>query len=603
MIVLRAQKSTLQVEHTEEITSGSVGVCTCQFVFSPDWDGLSRTAVFYAGAMKKSAVLDSDNCCQIPWEVLEIPLRQLYAGVYGTRDGSIVLPTTWACLGEIQKGAVPGEASEEPTPGAYDQIAGVAQQLLEDADAGRFDGADGITPHIGENGNWWMGNADTGKPSRGVAGPQGQAGPAGRDGAAGEKGEKGEKGEPGKPGESITGPVGPQGLQGSVGPQGPTGPQGPEGPAGPQGKHGVTPHIGENSNWWIGSEDTGMPSRGDANTILCDVSGERLQIRDNADHLIKGLTIYGKSTQSRAPSPEIPVEIVSTGSGGTLTVTAAGKNLLNASMAAVFTFTNASGNSNSRRGVLFDVPGTYTISVQRAYTKGAYLYSAVINAEHHSILDPSTNLNLRVIQNDTLRNLTVTIAEGEKLCFYGAENASELNFEAICEYCQIQIEAGSAATSYEPYQSATATLSNDSHPDNPVFPLCGLPVSSGGNVTMAGQQYLADTLEVSADGRGKVVKQCTVIGSYQGEAVNSPYMSTTGALTTGATVICKRAAPVEIPLTAAEVQSILSLPLRDPVTYLSNDGGTCQTVTYMADTKAYIDNKFAQLAARLAVNA
>ena len=33
--------------------------------------------------------------------------------------------------------------------------------------SGEFDGADGITPTIGENGNWFLGNTDTNKPSRG----------------------------------------------------------------------------------------------------------------------------------------------------------------------------------------------------------------------------------------------------------------------------------------------------------------------------------------------------------------------------------------------------------------------------------------------------
>ena len=37
-------------------------------------------------------------------------------------------------------------------------------------------GSDGITPHIGDNGNWYLGSTDTGKPSRGVAGATGAAG-------------------------------------------------------------------------------------------------------------------------------------------------------------------------------------------------------------------------------------------------------------------------------------------------------------------------------------------------------------------------------------------------------------------------------------------
>lgn len=41
-------------------------------------------------------------------------------------------------------------------------------------------GADGITPHIGDNGNWYLGDEDTGKPSRGAPGAKGEPG---KDGA------------------------------------------------------------------------------------------------------------------------------------------------------------------------------------------------------------------------------------------------------------------------------------------------------------------------------------------------------------------------------------------------------------------------------------
>ena len=49
-------------------------------------------------------------------------------------------------------------------------------------------GQDGITPTIGENGNWYLGDEDTGKPSRGEKGDPGQ------------KGDPGEKGDPGQTG-------------------------------------------------------------------------------------------------------------------------------------------------------------------------------------------------------------------------------------------------------------------------------------------------------------------------------------------------------------------------------------------------------------------
>ena len=73
-------------------------------------------------------------------------------------------------------------------------------------------GADGVTPHIGDNGNWYVGSTDTGKPSRGATGAPGKDGAAGKPGAAG--------------------------------------------------ADGVTPHIGDNGNWYLGETDTGKPSRG-----------------------------------------------------------------------------------------------------------------------------------------------------------------------------------------------------------------------------------------------------------------------------------------------------------------------------------------------------
>ena len=50
-------------------------------------------------------------------------------------------------------------------------------------------GVDGITPTIGDNGNWYLGDTDTNKPSRGEKGPQGDVGPKGDTGATGANGQ------------------------------------------------------------------------------------------------------------------------------------------------------------------------------------------------------------------------------------------------------------------------------------------------------------------------------------------------------------------------------------------------------------------------------
>ncbi len=120
MFVLHADKTNLTLRDREQLTSGSVNVYTVRFEFSPDWEGLTRTAVFRAGAVSRSVLLDDTGECAIPWEVLEKPAR-LKAGVYGKSGEDVVLPTIWANLGVIQEGAAPGEDARPPTPELWRQ--------------------------------------------------------------------------------------------------------------------------------------------------------------------------------------------------------------------------------------------------------------------------------------------------------------------------------------------------------------------------------------------------------------------------------------------------------------------------------------------------
>lgn len=56
---------------------------------------------------------------------------------------------------------------------------------------------------------------------------------------------------------------GAKGDKGDPGEQGPKGEPGDTGPAGANGTDGITPSIGENGNWYLGTTDTGKPSRGE----------------------------------------------------------------------------------------------------------------------------------------------------------------------------------------------------------------------------------------------------------------------------------------------------------------------------------------------------
>lgn len=136
-----------------------------------------------------------------------------------------------------------------------DEAAQSAQQAQEEAKKVLTYG-----PEIGENGNWFVGGKDTGKPSRGEPGPKGEPGDAG------------EKGDPGKPGANGETPVigdNSNWFIGGVDTGKPSrGEKGDKGDEGDPGKPGATPEIGDNGNWYVNEVDTGKPSKGPSGELL-----------------------------------------------------------------------------------------------------------------------------------------------------------------------------------------------------------------------------------------------------------------------------------------------------------------------------------------------
>ena len=111
------------------------------------------------------------------------------------------------------------------------------------------DGKDGITPTIGENGNWYLGDEDTGKPSRGATGAPGADGTPGKDGAPGAAGKDGHTPviTASKSGKVTTIKVDGEAVatvnDGADGTNGTDGAPGKDGADGAPGKDGVTPDI------------------------------------------------------------------------------------------------------------------------------------------------------------------------------------------------------------------------------------------------------------------------------------------------------------------------------------------------------------------------
>lgn len=112
------------------ITSGSVGL-PVEFIFSSEWDELTKTAIFRGSDVAIDVVL-TDDTCVVPWEALAVAGGDLYIGVYGSNGEDVVIPTVWCNAGYIEEGAMRSEVDPaDPTPSWADQVQAIAQQALD----------------------------------------------------------------------------------------------------------------------------------------------------------------------------------------------------------------------------------------------------------------------------------------------------------------------------------------------------------------------------------------------------------------------------------------------------------------------------------------
>ena len=113
---------------SEPLTSGMVGQ-PIHFEYSHDFDGLTLTAVFTNGKTTVD-VLNPGNQCVIPHEVLDTVGTLVKVGIYATRGNELVIPTIYAHIGVVLKGADPsGDVSADPTLPVWAQIQGIIGNL------------------------------------------------------------------------------------------------------------------------------------------------------------------------------------------------------------------------------------------------------------------------------------------------------------------------------------------------------------------------------------------------------------------------------------------------------------------------------------------
>lgn len=383
--------------------------------------------------------------------------------------------------------------------------------------------------------------------------------------------------------------------------------------------------------------------------------GEVITVSDASDLPLAGLKVFGKTEQNGTPTPDAPVPLESV--GDSVTVTVCGKNLANVPRKAV---ADHFGLKWVAEGSVFTFSGTIT----KDY--GDIITSKTIRLEPGSYTVSFKNLEkikriefccesedgTKVFNSQwlTARNPTYTFTVTQ-YCYvkvvFVVDKGSVFGDDTNPTSIYMQLEKGATATDYEPYKDGgtlTAQTPNG---------LPGIPVSSGGNYTdSTGQQWICDEVDFEKGvyvqrvwkqtftqnnnyhmQQDMIVRGYTAKISIEGGAVICTHLPSNGMtnrfysvamgwngqqicfcnFTTvddfkavlgdgGMEVLYELATPIETDLTAEEIAQYSALHTNYPNTTVYNDAGAGMGVKYVADTKLYIDNKFAELASAIVNN-
>lgn len=218
---IRANEYALEPEEIDGGTSGSFGDIKLSFEFSDGWKDLSKKVVFHPvrGAPVEVLWLDSTSEIDVPPEATAVSGVAHFVLCGYVTDSDNVTRNIISLPGKINvkptykaKGGNTRKVTKDNFSQLLDAVKGEINNAIEDAVAsGEFKGDDGVTPHIGSNGNWYIGDTDTGISAKGTKGDSGTTPHIGDNGnwyigttdtGISAKGVKGDPGENGKDGDS-----------------------------------------------------------------------------------------------------------------------------------------------------------------------------------------------------------------------------------------------------------------------------------------------------------------------------------------------------------------------------------------------------------------
>lgn len=342
----------------------------------------------------------------------------------------------------------------------------------------------------------------------------------------------------------------------------------------------------------------------DAPPIVCDAIGDAIALNDSVERPLHGLSIYGKTTQDGTPTPEAPLDFVSVGDSGAININVCGKNIVdvfNEKMNLGRSGSNYDYSGYEHREYLNKVnaDGTINIDISGSKSYGLGFAKSLRKGQtvtiSFDILSVGNGAGLRFRVYDTndysspKKNITYTTMRKVSVT-YEAEADSKYVFcwmvpsgtmPCGAQIKNLQLEFNYYATDYEPYTSSGSVSVITTNP------LHGIPVSSDGNYTDAdGQQWICDEVDFA---KGVYIKRVQKVGMHQGSEIHGAYLSTTGELSEGATVLCALETPTVTALTTEDMNAFKSMHTNFPNTTVYNDVGAYMNLWYVVDTKKYTD--------------
>ena len=235
--------------------------------------------------------------------------------------------------------------------------------------------------------------------------------------------------------------------------------------------------------------------------VVGEAKGEVIALNDAIDQFLVGCRIFGKTTQDGTPTPDAPVELVSVGDVGSISVTVAEKNLWNGK------FENIAFGSSEETGPVVTIlsypkyksivvpvipGGKYSFSRGNAIWSGLYIAFTHDYPTLHTKLifeDGNTTTYLSPYNKGTALEIPgITVPDD---CYYMVVYLTNNSDTYDVTNTWYQVEAGETVTGCEPHNGQTITISTPNG-------LPGIPVTTGGNYTDAsGQQWICDEIDLA----------------------------------------------------------------------------------------------------------